>query len=173
MLIAILTTAIALFATALFVQSGLGKMRQASAYADSFAAYLGRSVPLSWVRAMGFLELLTGVLTALPVTRTVGALGCVLLLWLYGAMMSVQIAAGRRDLRCGCGGPASDTRIGPELVLRNLVVSIPLLALVFTPLTMANLVQWLTGLALGTMLILAYASAEQVIANRQKLGRTV
>ena len=80
-----------------------------------------------------------------------------------------QIQVGRKDLRCGCSGPAAETRIGPELVLRNLLVAAPLLGVASLSPSLNSWVGISLGTALGLFLVLIYLSTDQIIANRQRL----
>lgn len=47
---------------------------------------------------------------------------------LYGAAMTINLARGRRDIDCGCGGPDGKQTLHPALVLRNGVLTLAALA---------------------------------------------
>jgi len=69
----------------------------------------------------------------LPVpTRSAAALTGMMLLAAYGAGIAINLGRGRRDLDCGCSGPADRRPIGSWMVWRNLLL-VALLALVVLP----------------------------------------
>jgi len=49
----------------------------------------------------------------------VGCLGAAGLLALYSAAIAWNLLRGRRDIDCGCFGPALRTELGPGLLIRN------------------------------------------------------
>lgn len=58
----------------------------------------------------------------------------------YSLAVGVNLARGRRDIDCGCGGP-SGHRIGPALLLRNALLALAALLALVPP----------TGRALGAL----------------------
>lgn len=52
------------------------------------------------------------------------ALGAVLLFVTYGAAMTINLARGRREIDCGCGGVDGAQQLHPALVIRNLLLAI-------------------------------------------------
>jgi len=60
---------------------------------------------------------------AVPGLRVPGLAGAAALLALYAAAVGVNLVRGRRDLDCGCAGPAIRRPIGEWLVVRNVVVA--------------------------------------------------
>jgi len=166
----VFATAIAVFAFALFAQAGLAKVRQPEAYRQPLSEYLGGVVLGAWApRVIGGLELLAAVAVVLPATRASGGVLCGALLLLYAVAMARLVLRGRVDVRCGCSGPAAETRIAPELIARNLVAALPCASLVLVANAPVTTPALLTGTALGVVLVLAYLSGDQVIANRQRL----
>jgi hypothetical protein len=63
----------------------------------------------------------TGIV--LPVTRSVALAGAIVLLALYGAAIAVNLRRGRREIDCGCGGPATRQPLSGWLLLRNAVLA--------------------------------------------------
>ncbi len=169
MLLAVVTGAIALFAGLIFFHAGYSKFRHSADYIDIMAAYLGRPVKRWTVTTVGTTEMVLALALLVPATRSIAALGCSFLLVMYAGFMWRQIQLGRKDLRCGCSGPAAETRIGPELVLRNLLVAAPLLGVAAQPPSLNSMVIISLGTALGLFLVLIYLSTDQIIANRQRL----
>lgn len=163
-------TGIAVFACGLFAQAGYAKLKQPGAYRQPLQEYLGiRALPAWAPRAVGGLELAAAFAVALPATRGLGAIVCASLLLCYAIAMAMQVRQGRVDLRCGCSGPASDTRVSPALVIRNVMAALPCLGLVFVAGAPVPAPAVLIGAALGVVLLLTYLSGDQIIANRQRL----
>jgi hypothetical protein len=74
-------------------------------------------------------ELLVAILVLVPAVRTTGLMIMAILLFIYTAGISINLLRGRRDIDCGCSGPASRHELSGWLVLRNLVLlSLVLLA---------------------------------------------
>ena len=170
MLVSVVTGAIAVFACVIFFHAGYSKFRHSIDYIDIMAAYLGRPVKSWTVTAVGTTEMALALLLLVPATSAMAALGCSFLLVMYAGFMWRQIQAGRKDLRCGCSGPAAETRIGPELVVRNLLVAAPLLGVASLSPSLNSWAVISLGSALGLFLVLIYLSTDQIIANRQRLA---
>ena len=169
MLVSVVTGAIAVFTCAIFFHAGYSKFRHSADYIDIMAAYLGRPVKGWTVTAVGTAEMALALLLLVPATGSIAALCCSFLLVIYAGFMWRQIQVGRKDLRCGCSGPAAETRIGPELVLRNLLVAVPLVVVASLSPSLSSWIGISLGTALGLFLVLIYLSADQIIANRQRL----
>ena len=56
-------------------------------------------------------------------TQRAAALGATALLALYGASIAINLLRGRRDIDCGCGGPAARQPLSGWLVLRNVCLA--------------------------------------------------
>jgi hypothetical protein len=84
------------------------KLRDLGAFAASVAAYEllpAQLAPLAATQLAVAELLLVGTLV-LPPARTGAALAALGLLALYSAAIGVNLVRGRRDLDCGCTGPA-------------------------------------------------------------------
>jgi uncharacterized membrane protein len=169
MLTSVLLAGIAVFGCAIFFHAGYSKCRHSAGYVDIMAAYLGRPVTNRAVSATGFMEMVLALMLIVPTTRALGALGCSLLLVLYALFMWRQIQTGRSDLRCGCSGPAAETRVGPELVWRNALVAAGLMGVVAVEPPVTSWAVIFLTLVFGLFLVLVYLSVDQIIANRQRL----
>lgn len=116
---AVLRLALAfLFATAL-----VHKLRRPRAFREALAGY-GLLPERAVAAAAGVVMAVEGALAAalaLPGAGAAPALGAAALLAAYAGAIGWNLARGRRDLGCGCGGPLDRGRLGPELVLRNAV----------------------------------------------------
>jgi len=79
-------------------------------------------------------ELLAAILVLIPAVRTTGLMVLTVLLFIYTAGISINLLRGRRNIDCGCSGPASRHELSWWLVLRNLVL-LSLVLLAANPLT--------------------------------------
>ena len=68
-------------------------------------------------------ELATGAGLLAPATQRAAAFGATALLGLYGASIAINLVRGRRDIDCGCAGPAARQPLSGWLVLRNLCLA--------------------------------------------------
>ena len=88
------------------------------------------------------------------------------LLALYGAAITINLVRGRRDLDCGCGGPARHQQLGVTLVVRNALLVSAALAAAKAPEPRA-----LSGLDLATTVLaitatlLLRGAGEVLLAN--------
>ena len=163
--------ALSYFGAWLLTVAGIAKLRAPAAYRSAMAAYLGRAVNTAAVRAVGSCELLLGLALLLPATRSAAGFGAALLLCLYALAMARQLYGGAADMRCGCSGAASQTRVAPALVVRNLLLVAAMLWVALTLHSAAALPPglWLLSGACALLLVFIYLSVEQIIANRQYL----
>ncbi len=116
----------------------------------------------------------TAVATALCTPRLGGAglLGAAALLLLYAGAMAVNLARGRRDLDCGCLGPARRRPIGPGLVARNLALAAAALGGAAAP-GLRPLV-WVDAVTVGAgtvALAALWVAAERLAAHAPALAR--
>ena len=90
------------------------------------------------------------------------------LLCVYALAMLINLGRGRRELDCGCGGPAGRQSIGAGLVLRNLVLAAVALFTVQAPESARPLswLDWFTALAASATMVLIWAAATQLSVAR-------
>jgi hypothetical protein len=108
----------------LFGAAALHKLRDLRRFDEIFAAY-GR-VPAAvgrMSRAVPALEALTAAGLLFEPSRVAAACVGTALLLVYAAAIALNLLRGRRDLACGCGGPADQRPIAPWMVLRNLALA--------------------------------------------------
>ncbi len=67
------------------------------------------------------LELMSSVLVLVSLTRSAGLLIMAVLLFFYATAISINLYRGRRDIDCGCNGPATTQALSWWLVFRNLL----------------------------------------------------
>lgn len=167
---AVFIAGIAVFTAVIFAHAGFSKLRNPGDYRDIMATYLNRPIAPWMVLWVGAVELVLGLMVLMPAARVWAALGCGALLLAYALVMWRQTRLGRRDLRCGCSGPAAETRVSSELVARNVVVAVPVLSLALAAPLQASWVLALMGMAWGLVLLLLYVATDQIIANRQRMA---
>jgi hypothetical protein len=93
------------------------------------------------------------------------------MLFTYSAAIAMNLARGRRDIDCGCGGPGGARPLSGGLLARNAAL-IVLLLLSTLPEGERALV-WLdalTATALLVTLVLCYAALDVVFANSARGG---
>jgi hypothetical protein len=118
-------------------------------------------VPVAEVAAAGALVAAPGV----------GALLASALLALYAGAIAWNLWRGRRDIECGCGGPALRQTLSAALVARNLALVCGALTCALTPSTRALL--WIDALSIAggvCVLALLYAATNQLVANAPRLA---
>jgi Methylamine utilisation protein MauE len=152
----------------LFASSAIHKLRDPAHFFEVLRAYevlpegavrLAPLVPLAELTAAA------GLFAA--ATRFGAGLAGSALLVAYAAAIAVNLARGRRDLACGCGGPDDARPIAPWMVVRNLMLAL-LLALALVPWKPRPLVP-VDALTVGGGVVVAtllYVSLDQL------LGRT-
>lgn len=107
----------------LFASAAAHKLRDFGTFRLALADY--ELVPF-WLsgaaaRALIAAEVAVAVLLVAPRGGTAGLAAAAGLLGLYTAAMGVNLVRGRRDLDCGCFGPALQVGIGLPLLARNAV----------------------------------------------------
>ena len=105
----------------LFGSAALHKLRDVQGFRQALEAY--DLVPRPWAVPAG-----AGVVAAevgiaaglwLPRVAPMAALTGAALLIVYATAIGVNLVRGRRDIDCGCGGPAGGQPISGRLVVRN------------------------------------------------------
>ncbi len=69
------------------------------------------------------LELVSSILVLIPTTQPAACSLMATLLLLYATVISINLYRGRRDIDCGCNGPATTQVLSWWLVSRNLIFS--------------------------------------------------
>jgi hypothetical protein len=107
-----------------------------------------------------------------PASRSAGLVSAGALLVVYAAAVGVNLARGRRDLDCGCAGPAAHRPISGWLVARN--VALAAVALAGAAPVRARELVWVDGVtvACGAAALAAlYVAADRMIAQASGLAR--
>src|ERR1700693_2762943 len=110
----------------LFASAAWHKWRDLRRFDEVFAAY-GLLPPIRWLRLSWTVPLLeTAVALGLLWARS-RACACaagIILLLSYAGAMALNLARGRRDIACGCGGPDERRPIAAWMVWRNLLLAL-------------------------------------------------
>lgn len=94
------------------------------------------------------------------------------LLAIYTLAIAINLARGRRDIDCGCAGPAVRQTLDGSLIARNLaLMGVALLAGLPTVERALTALDYTVVLAAATALALLYASANRLSSNAQRFAR--
>ncbi len=160
----------------LFVSTAAHKLRDGAAFRTALSGY--DLVPAPWLGAAATLLLGAEIGVAaglwLPASARGAALAGAALLALYAAAITVNLRRGRRDIDCGCAGPARRQPISGALVVRNLVLAAAALscALPVSP----RALTWLDGatvVAGVAALALLYSAIDGLLANAPRSAALV
>ncbi len=160
------------FALALiFGASGAMKLRDVEMFEGSLANYqLAPSrmeKPLAYVFPILECAAAIGLLTT-P-TRTIAASMLLALLATFTGAIAINLARGRRNIDCGCFGPALRQELSGWLLLRNLALMVVAAAAMLPVNSRALESLDIATILLGaTTLVILYASANVAIANAPK-----
>ena len=167
---ATLRTALALL---FFVAAG-HKLRDLGRFRATLAEYRlvpAGLVPLAAALVVGAEAAAAGALLV-PGARAAGLVSAASLLVVYGAAVAINLARGRRDIDCGCAGPALRRPISGALVGRN--AALAALALAGLVPVHPRALLWVDALTVaGATAALAafYASLDRMIVFAPGLAR--
>jgi uncharacterized membrane protein len=158
----------------LFLVAAVHKLRAPTAFRDQLADY--RLVPgratLAAAAAVVAGELTTGLALLAPSLRLAAPGAALVLLFAYSFAIALNLVRGRRDIDCGCSGPALRQPLTPWLLVRNaLLVGIAVACL--APVRGRTLI-WVDAVTvLGGVGVLAalYAASNRMLANAPALLR--
>lgn len=152
------------FTALIFLRAVWHKLSDYSGFTGFMADY--RLLPEKAVEpaAIGLIaaEMATIALLAWPATRPAGAGLAVTLLALYAGGMAINIARGRTQVECGCGGPAQPLSL--TLLARNAALALIALAAALPGGTL-GLAEAGISIISGFTAWLLYAGIEQLLAN--------
>jgi hypothetical protein len=150
-------------------RAALHKVRGWSQFVAQLRAY--RLLPEILIAPIAVTLTIVEAATAIALLQwNLAALIAAALFALYGGAMAINLARGRTDLGCGCGGPlAARTTIDWLLVARNAALTSIALLVCLTATAPPAGIEYLIILGGGLGALLAYEAAEQAIANRQQV----
>lgn len=156
----------------LFVASAWHKLRDLPGFRTALAGYRLLPAPALGVAAAGLaaLELAIGLACLWPAAAPTACRAGALLLALYSLAIACNLARGRREIDCGCGGPGGRRPLGIGLVLRNgvLVALLLLASLRASPRALLAL-DAVTAAGLLGVLALLHAGWDVALANASRL----
>lgn len=151
---------------ALFVRAIWHKLSDFDVFKASFADYeiLPQTLvaPATLILVLAEAAIVVGLVV--PMTRSVAAIGAVLLLILYGGAIAINLRRGRYMIDCGCGG--SGQGLSWFLVARNAILAA--LAVMAAAAPASRDISLSDGIVLGLSVItvwLLILASEQVAAN--------
>ena len=157
----------------LLLSAAQHKLSSAEAFRSALEGYglLPRALVGAAARGLAFAELAAGLaLLAPPLAAGAAALAAGLFA-LYGAAIALNLARGRRDIECGCGGPDGRRVLGWPLVARNAVL-VAVAALAAFP-AAPRVWVWLDSVSIGAgalVLALLYVAVDGALANAPRLA---
>ncbi len=169
-----------------FAQAAWHKGRDVDAAAQIIADYKVSPVEWATFHALGVTLAEAGVAVAFVVSGFAGdatgllaqlghvaALCSIGLLALYSGAIAINLARGRRDIDCGCLGPAGKSaRIGPWLLVRNGVLALAAATLAVLPVSVRPL-HWIDALSLVgglAALVLVWFAVHVIAATAPLVG---
>lgn len=116
---------LAVVLAAVFVTSAALKLRDITAFRLAVEAYriVPRPVAAALALAIPVVEITGAACVLFQSTREVGAVLLIALLAMFTAAIAINLARGRRDIDCGCFGPALRQNLSGWLVARNAVLA--------------------------------------------------
>jgi len=167
---AMLRSALAL----LFLSAAAHKLRAPATFRAQLSDY--RLVPErasgAAAAAVVAAELATGFALWLPPLRTSACAAALGLLCAYSGAIALNLVRGRRDIDCGCSGPALRQPLTPWLLARNALLG-GIAAACLAPVGERALV-WVDSVTLlGGFLVLValYAASNRMLASAPALAR--
>jgi hypothetical protein len=155
----------------LFVSAALHKLLHRAEFSEAFRAYA--VLPPELARLAGLvplLELTVGVALLAGGSRAGAAAAGAALLVVYASAIAINLARGRRDLSCGCGGPNDRRPIAAWMVWRNLLLAallaVTLLPWVARPLGAADALTIGAGTAVTALLYMSLDALLGSVAPR-------
>lgn len=166
----------ALFFSLLWALAALHKFKHWSAYREQLRDYrvLPEALLPACAVALPLVEAALALAWQFEAGRPAAAVASATLLAAYGAAMALNLAQGRDNIDCGCGGDGQAIRWG--LVLRNALLALAALPALWLAPAVPRHLDWLDCVTLagaGLGLYAFYLIVNQLLANNppQRLAR--
>lgn len=155
-----------------FLTAAVHKLSDFSVFRATLSEYrlLPGALEASGALVIVLLELAAGVGMFVPVLAPFAAWMVMSLLVVYMLAIGINLARGRRDIDCGCSGPAMRQTLSGWLLVRNGVL-LAAAALCLLPAASRQLI-WLDSLTIvfgAGVFVLLYTSINLLIANGPRL----
>jgi len=168
----VISTSAALALSVIFASAASHKLRHPSWFRRQVHEYElipGLMVPAA-ARTLPIAELVIAAGLLWSISRPYAGVLAFLMICVYALAIEINLARGRKDIDCGCSGPAMRQPLQPALLARNLLLAIialvALLPMLDRPLSLHdNFVM----IAAGVVLVLLYTATDLWIANRPLL----
>jgi hypothetical protein len=147
----------------LFGVAAAHKLRDPAAFRATFADYRLAPAWCAWLVILAELA----VVATLCVPGALGPIAAATMLGGYAAAIAVNLVRGRRDIDCGCAGPARRRLLSWSLVTRN--VTLAAVALIGLVPLHARPLHWVDAVTLVAATLTAsalYAAADRLGAPR-------
>lgn len=163
-----LTWTLAVALSALFAASAAMKFADLSQFAGALENYRilpgMLTAPAAWTIPM--LEALAALGLLFRATRAGAGLLTAALLAIFTAAIAINLARGRREIDCGCFGPALRQPLSGWLLARNGILLVAAMALAApTQVRPLGLVDFVTIVSGAVTLTMLYASMNYLLAN--------
>lgn len=156
-----------------FLIGGIHKLRAPAAFTATLSAY--QLLPKALLSSVAYLLIVAEVFTAISLllNTRIGSMLALVLLVLYTIAISINLARGRRDIDCGCAGPAVRQTLSAWLVVRNVIfilMALLSIANVSTPRGLEAL-DWFTAALTATTVALIVATATQLSSTTTRFTK--
>jgi len=128
----VITVTVSICMSLLFGAAAVHKLQAPAAFRAAVEDYrlVPRALAGTVAVALVLAESLAALLALIPPTQAAGLAAIAGLLGVYTSGIGINLYRGRRDIDCGCSGPAARQVLSGWLVLRNLLLlALVLLAL--------------------------------------------
>jgi hypothetical protein len=170
----VITGSICIGMSLLFAVAAAHKLRAPAAFRSAMDQYRLLPPRVSGSAAAFFVaaELTAALLVLIPAARAAGLAIMAGLLLVYTTGIGINLYRGRRDIDCGCNGPASRQPLSGWLVLRNLAL-LGLVLLAAQP-AAGRPWSWLDGVVVAFTVLIAgglYLALNQLLAQAPRMVR--
>ena len=156
----------------LFAVAATHKLMAPSAFVSTLQSYRLLPDALLVATAYGVVALEIAASLALLVNTRMGSTMALGLLAVYSLAILVNLLRGRRDIDCGCAGPAVRQTLSYWLVARNaLFIGLALLTLVPESPRVLSLLDWFIALGAAATFLLIHFAANQIAFVSNRYGR--